>query len=404
MLLLLAWRNIWRNRHRSWITMASVAGAVVLAVLMASLQKGVFEHLIKNVVSLYTGYVQVHAKGYWKEQVLENSFEWTADLNRRVSSWPGVALAAPRLEAFALASSGEKTRGCLVVGVEPEQEDRITALRSKVAVGDFLSEDRPGILVAGGLAEKLDLQLGDTLVLLSQGYYGSTAAGKYAIRGLLHFGSPELNNSVAYLSLPQAQTWLDAPGRVTALALGLQESADPVAVTADLRGALDTAYEVMSWEDMMPDIVQHIQSDTIGMYIFLGVLYLVIAFGIFSTLLMMYVERRREFGMLVALGMRKARIAGMILAESVMLTMSGAALGVLLSFPVIWYFAKYPLRFSGEIAKIYEKFGFEAVFPASTNPAVFLIQTTTVLALGLLLALYPAWKVLKINLLESMRK
>jgi ABC-type antimicrobial peptide transport system permease subunit len=134
------------------------------------------------------------------------------------------------------------------------------------------------------------------------------------------------------------------------------------------------------------------------------VLYLVIAFGIFSTLLMMYVERRREFGMLVALGMRKARIAGMILAESVMLTMSGAALGVLLSFPVIWYFAKYPLRFSGEIAKIYEKFGFEAVFPASTNPAVFLIQTTTVLALGLLLALYPAWKVLKINLLESMRK
>lgn len=402
--LLLAWRNVWRNRHRSFITMGSVVGAVVLAVLMAALQKGVFENLIKNVVSLYTGYVQVHAKGYWNEQILENSFEWTEELNRAVTDHPGVAVVAPRLESFALASGGEKTRGCLVVGVDPALEDRITALRSKLVQGEFISRDSSGILVAGGLAEKLGLRLRDTIILLSQGYFGSTAAGKYAIRGLLHFGSPELNNSIVYLPLQEAQIWLDASGRATALALGLEEGADPVDLTVELRAELPEAYEIMSWKDMMPEIVQHIESDTVSLYIFLGVLYLLIAFGIFSTLLMMLVERQREFGMLIALGMRKERIAMMTLAESLMLTMSGALIGVLVSLPVTWYFTNYPIRFGGAFAKAFEKFGFEAIFPATMAPSVFLNQTVLVMILGVLLALYPAWRVLRIKPVEAMKK
>jgi putative ABC transport system permease protein len=404
MILILAWRNIWRNRSRSLITMASVITAVLLSVLTASLQKGVFDNLIRNVVSLYTGYVQVHAAGYWEEQILENSFEYKEELRAQVSAAPGIVAASARLETFALASSGEKSRGCMAIGIQPDLEDQITRLRSKVVEGRFLEAADDGVLVAGGLAQKLALRPGDTLILLSQGYYGSTAAGKYVVRGLLKFGSPDLNNSVVYLPLATAQYWLDAPERATALAFDLVPGEDPMDVTRTLQAGLPDTYEVMSWKEMMPEIVQHIESDTAGMYIFLGVLYLLISFGIFSTLLMMLAERQQEFGMLVALGMHKIKIARLILLESVMLTMSGALVGVLLSLPVTWYFSEYPLRFGGDMAVAYERFGFEAIFPATMHPSVFLIQTIIIFFIGIVLSLYPAMRVMKLDPVQAMRR
>lgn len=404
MLSILAWRNIWRNRNRSLITIASIAGAVMLSVVTTSLQKGVFDNLIRNLVSLYTGYVQVHGDGYWDEQTLDNSFEINDSIRDAVSRTPGVTGVAARLEAFALASAGEKTRGCLVVGIEPAAEDRLTRLQSKLEQGNFISDSSGEALVAEGLAAKLRLGVGDTLVLLSQGYYGSTAAGQYRIAGLLHFGSPDLNDRVCYLPLHVAQYWLDAPQRATALAISLDDPRNLRQTQAALRTALPATLEVMSWEEMMPEIVQHIKTDTVGMYIFIAVLYLLISFGIFSTLLMMLSERRREFGMLVALGMRKGKIALMVLLESVWLALVGSLTGLLLSWPIVWYLTRYPIRVGGDFAKIYERFGFEAIFPATLYAPIFIEQTLVVLAVGLILAFYPAAQIMRLNPVAAMRQ
>ncbi|MCB9306640.1 MAG: ABC transporter permease [Lewinellaceae bacterium] len=404
MLGVLAWRNIWRNRNRSLITMASIAGAVMLSVVTVSLQKGVWDNLVRNVVSLYTGYVQVHGKGFWDEQTLDNSFEVSDSALQTVLHTEGVTGMSPRIEAFALASVGEKTRGCLAVGIEPEAEDRLTHLRAKITSGHFIKDGSDHALVAEGLAEKLHLSVGDTLVLLSQGYFGSTAAGQYQIAGILHFGSPELNESVCYLSLQAARYWLDAPDRATALALSLDDPRNLGRVQHALKAALPQTLEVMTWEEMMPEIVQHIKTDTAGMYIFIGVLYLLISFGIFSTLLMMLSERQREFGMLVALGMRKGKIAAVVLMESVFLTLTGSLAGLLLSWPVVWYLTEYPIRIGGEFAKIYERFGFEAVFPATVYAPIFIEQTLVVLGVGLVLALYPALQILRLDPVAAMRK
>lgn len=404
MLLTLAWRNIWRNRNRSLITMASIASAVVLAVMTAALQKGVFDNLIHNLVSLYTGHIQVHEKGYWEEQLLDNSFELNDTLRRQVDQLKGVAASAPRLETFSLISSGEKTKGALVVGVLPEEENRLTNLQGKLAKGAFLTEKGESALVAEGLAEKLKVGIGDTIVLLAQGFYGSTAAGKFAIAGLLHFGSPELNSQIIYLSLANAQAWLDAPGRVTTLAVTLKEDKALPQATHILKNTLPPHYEVLTWEDMMPEIVQHIKTDTMSMFIMIGVLYLIVAFGIFSTLLMMLAERQREFGMLVALGMQKFTIAWMLLLESVMLTLFGCLLGMALSLPVTWYLTEHPIRFSGELARAYEQFGFEPVFPATMDASIFIHQTIVVLVMGLVLSMYPVIKILKLNPVAAMRR
>jgi ABC-type lipoprotein release transport system permease subunit len=404
MLLKLAWRNIWRNRNRSLITMSAIASAVLLAVATVSLQQGVWDNLIKNLVSLYSGYAQVHAKGYWDEQTLENSFVINESVDQLVAGTPGVNALAHRLESFALASSGEKTRGCLVVGVDPVAEENLTHISAKIQSGEMLETGREGALVAEGLAEKLQLQIGDTLVLLTQGYYGSTAAIKTEIQGLLHFGSPELNNRITYIPLALAQYWLDAPGRATSLVLGLEEAQQLPAVSKSLKKSLPADYEARTWKEMMPEINQHIEADSAGMYIMLGVLYLLISFGIFSTLLMMLAERQREFGMLNALGMRLKYIARVVLAETVFLTLCGSIAGLILSYPVVLYLNIHPIRFGGEMAEMYEKFGFEAIFPTVIKARIFIEQTLFVLCVGLLLAIYPVWRVFRLNPVEAMRK
>lgn len=305
MLLMLAWRNLWRNKSRSLITMASVFCAVVLAIVMAGLQRGVFENLIKNMVGFYSGYLQVHQKGYWDEQTLENAFQLTDSIQHQIKSTKGVKSMTPRLESFVLASSGDKTKGCLAVGMLPAEEAKIIQLRDKLVSGKYLTTNDQGVMVSEGLAKRLALALNDTIVVLGQGYYGSVAAGKYAIRGLLHFGSPELNDNMLFLPLPLAETLFDAAGFATSVVISPDDDKNLDQLATLLRTNTGADYEVMSWEDMMPEIVQHIQTDKFSMYIILGVLYLVIAFGIFSTLLMMVAERQREFGMLVAVGLKK---------------------------------------------------------------------------------------------------
>ena len=404
MLLKLAWRNIWRNRNRSLITMSAIASAVLLAIITVSLQKGVWNNLVKNLVSLYTGYVQVHAKGYWAEQTLDNSFETSDSLESLVRQTPGVIHLSPRLETFALASSGDKTRGCLVVGIDPAAEDTLTQLTPKIQSGAMLHAGSETALLAEGLAAKLNLGIRDTAVLLTQGYYGNTAAMKVVISGLLRFGAPELNDRVAYVSLPVAQQWLDAPGRATSMVLGLQNAQQLKPVAASLRKRLPGDFEALTWEEMMPEITQHIEADSAGMYIMLGVLYLLISFGIFSTLLMMLAERQREFGMLLALGMHPASIARVLLAETIFLTLCGCLAGILISWPVVWYLKEHPIEFTGELAKAYENFGFQAIFPAILKARIFIEQTLIVLGVGIVLAIYPVWRVLHIKPVRAMRQ
>ena len=403
MLFRLAWRNLWRNKNRTFITMASISSAVLLSVTLVSLQRGIFDNLIRNVVSFYTGYVQVHGKGYWKDQTLENCLPLTDSLLRSVQNTPGVAGVAPRLEAFSLASYGEATKGCMVVGIDPESENRVTRLKDKLVSGDYLARGGSGLMVAEGLANTLGLRTGDTLVLLGQSMYGSTAAGKFAITGILRFGAPDLNQRLVYLDISAARLMFDTGDGVTSLVVSPVSEPEFRGLAASLQSSFTDVADVMTWEEKMPDIVQHIETDTASMYIISGVLYLLISFGIFSTLLMMLAERRREFGMLVALGMKRGILAQLAVIESVLVAFLGAVAGIMISFPVVWYLEKHPIKAWGALRETFERFGFEAVFPTVLQADIFISQTAIVLTLALALAVYPAWHILRLNTVQAIR-
>lgn len=399
----MAWKNIWRNRSRTFITMSAIFFAVVLSVLASSLQDGVFDNLIKNVVTFYTGYVQVHKQGYWDDQILDNSFKSSASLEKKIRNNDNVRDLTPRIESFALASSYDITKGCLVMGIDPDKENQITLLKNKVIEGSYLKSSEHAVLLSQGLAESLKLGVGDTVVLIGQGYHGSTAAGKYPVKGLLKFGSPDLNDRSLFIPLIAAQALYGASGLITSYILSLNNPDDLVSTDSSVGASLGPSFEVMTWEQLLPDIRQHIESDSNNMKYVQGILYMLICFGIFGTLLMMMVERKFELGMLVAIGMKKGKLIILLLLECVFTVISGCVLGLLASIPLVYYLKVHPLRIGGETARAYERFGFEPVFPASFDSSIFISQALIVLVIGLLLSLYPVYKVLRLNPVKAMK-
>lgn len=403
MILKLIWRNLWRNHRRTLITTASITFAVMFCILMQSFQKGAFDNLIKNVVGYYSGYVQIHKSGYWNERVLDNCFELNDTLIHKIKQQKNVLDFVPRLETFTLASFNNTTKACMLIGTDPIKEKQLTHLNEIIIEGTYFTIDDESVLIAEGLAKRLNAKLNDTLVLFGQAYQGTLAAGKYKIIGLLHLASPEMNNSFVYLPLKASQVLLNSENRITTLALILDNPLEKIPLVSSLRTQLSSEYEIMDWEEMMPEISNHIKADGASFYIFSAVLYLIIGFGFFGTVLMMTAERKREFGMLISIGLKKINLGLILLGETLLITALGVASGILLSIPLVVYLNRNPIQFTGEMAKAYEKFGFEPVIPTAIDSTVFISQAGFVLILTLFIGLYPIWHIHKLDAVKALR-
>lgn len=400
----LAWKNLWRNKSRTAITMAAVSFATVISMLAASLKEGIFNNLINNIVSSYTGHVQVHLKGYQDEQVIENGFVPDSLLRKKISAMPGVDGITSRLESFALISSGETTKGCLVIGIEAQEKHGFTAMEEKITKGSYPAAHENGLLLSEGLAFKLQQEVGDTVILIGQGYHGASAAGKFLVKGIVALGSPKLNDRLVVMPLEKSQSLFSADSIATSWAVLLDDNMDPDQASKNISNLAGGQLEVLPWGAIMPDIKQHIDTDSGNMQFVQRILYFLVGFGIFSTLLIMMAERKIENGMLLALGMSKFRLQVLLLTESIFTVMIGAIVGLLFSLPIVLYLKFNPISISGNTADVYKRFGFEPLFPASSDPAIFLKQGLTVFVLGLILGTYPIWVIFKMNALKAMKK
>lgn len=404
MYLTLAYRNIWRNRRRSLITILSITFAVFLACAMRSMQLGSYDKMIENSVRFHTGYIQVHKNGYWDDKVIDNSLALDSALLQSINSVPGVDAYVPRLESFALASHESQTKGALVMGIDPEREHGLTLLKDKLVEGEYLGLNDDGAMIGQGLANYLKVGVGDTLILLGQGYHGASAAGLFPVKGILRFPIPQQNDQLVYLSLPMAQWFYGADSRVTAIALLIDDVDHTERIVRDLRSRVSQEdYEVMDWKELVPEIVQNIELDNISGKIMQWVLYLVIGFGMFGTYLMMTAERVYEFGVMIAVGMRRIRLQGIIFLEILIMTVMGVLAGICLSLPALIYFHHNPIRFSDDMADIIEEFGMEPVYAFSLDPVIFTNQAYAVFIMAIILSGYPIWKIQRMKVVESMR-
>ena len=399
----LAWKNLWRNKGRTIITISAVAFATLISMIAASLKEGIFGNLIQNIVSSYTGHIQIHLNGYQDEQILENGFIPEEKLKQKIESLSEINMITARLESFALVSSGEKTKGCFIMGIENAEIHTFSAIGNKLSLGK-LYQKKNELLLSEGLARKLGKTEKDTIIIIGQGYRGTSAAGKFIISGIIHLASPKLNDRMVVMSLATAQELFAADNIATSWCILLKDNADIEKMTSEIRNLTGTKYEALSWGELMPDIKQHINTDSENMHFVQLILYILVSFGIFSTLLIMMSERKKENGMLLALGMTKFRLQMVLAAESLMTVMIGSLFGLLVSSPIVFYFKFHPLSITGKVAEAYQRFGFQPIFPTSTDATIFLKQSLIVFIIGIILSLYPIAIIFNMNALRAMKK
>lgn len=402
-LIKIAWRNIWRNKRRTLLTMASIFLAAFLSLFTRSMQIGSYTNMIDNAVKLSTGYIQVHGLGYWENKSIDKTFQTSNELLNSIKENEYVTSIIPRLESFALTSSGKHTKGSLIFAIDPEIENSTNKLSEKIIQGEYLLRGDNQILVAEKLAEYLRVEAGDTLVLLGQGYHGVTAAAQYRIKGVFKFPIPQLNNQLIYMNLSTGQEYYAAYNRVTSYSIMISDPDKLENITNYISNKIGNKYEVMTWEQLNKEMVQAIQSDNIGGIIMLAILYMVIGFGMFGTVMMMTMERRKEFAVMIAVGMQRMKLFYIIFIETLMIGTVAIITSIIAVFPLLSYLYKNPIPLEGELAEAMLEFGVDPIIPFSIDAGIFINQTITVILIALVVILYPLSKVLKLDVLKSMR-
>ncbi|AXI99424.1 ABC-type transport system, involved in lipoprotein release, permease component [Cyclonatronum proteinivorum] len=405
MLFSLAWRNLWRNRKRSLITISAIVFAVFAAIMMQSLNRGSHEIMIDNMVRFHTGYVQVQDVHFDEEASLDNAFFWDEALQDEIrQAHPRVGLLIPRIETFMLAGNDHSTRGALVLGVDAEAEQQFNGLKDLLAEGRFFEPDERKAVISEGLANRLQLAAGDTLLLIGQGRYGMSANALYEISGILRHPLRDLNNQTVYLPLSEAQFLLSADDHITALLLDIDADRHKQSVANALNERFrDDELIAYTWPEMIPELLQLLEFDLAGAYFLGAVLYLVIGFGFFGTILTMTMERMREFGMLVSVGMRRGRLAVVVFLETLLLSIIGVLAGMGVSWLLLLYLHFNPIQLTGDLAEMVVEMGWEAVLPVSFAADQFYMQGVIVFGIAMVVFLFPLLKIFRLNVLEASR-
>jgi len=238
--------------------------------------------------------------------------------------------------------------------------------------------------------------------LLGQGRFGMTAAGLFEIRGLIKHPMREFNNQVVYMSIPDAQWLLSAENHITNLLI----TPTNLRYTDELARKFSSELEeneiiALTWQNMMPDLIEALDFDRAGTRVFMGILYMVIGFGIFGTILMMTLERLREFGLLLSVGMSRFKLAVVVFIETFAMSILGILSGFGVGSLVLLYFYYNPIELKNDMEELMLEFGFEPVFPMAFEVDIYLWQGMVLFLITMMISLYPTFKIFTLNILDA---
>ncbi len=372
--------------------------------MMQSVNRGSYEMMIDRSVSFSTGYIQLQDYRYNDESSLDNTFYYDKELRNRVRNADNrIEKILPRIQTFMLAANDESTRGAMVFGIDPEKEHRFNELRNYKSKGRFFNLDEEAAVLSEGLADRLQLTVGDTLALIGQGRFGMSASGLFEITGLIEHPIRELNNQSVFLPLQTAQHLLSADDHLTTLMIAPQRERQTEPVASSLQKEFeDSELVVYTWPELMPELLELMELDLAGPRFFTLILYIVIGFGFFGTILTMTMERLREFGVLLSVGMKRGKLASVVFLETLFISI----IGVLTGMAGAWLILKAidPIVLTGDAANAVIDLGFEPILPMSFAADQFYNQGLLVFLIAMIVFLFPLIKILRLNILEAARK
>ena len=401
----LAWRNLWRQPRRTWLTIGAMAFSNALLVFLISLQFGTYGLMIDNTLKAYTGYMQVQAPGYKDDKKIRQVVPQVRQLASHLREELNLQAVAARANAFALASSDERSYGLQIIGVEPEHEPRVSSLPGLISEGRFFRDTNAAEIVIGQvLARNLRVEIGDEITLLGSGRDGSFAAAVVSVTGIFKSGVPDLDRSIVELPLGFFQEVFTMEGAGHEIVITAPELSMTATVKAQTEKILPKNEELIvhDWDALQPGLKQAIQADLSSAFFMYCILVILVAFSVLNTQLMSVLERTHEFGIVMSLGLTPGRLSRLIILETGMMGLVGLLLGALIGGLITLWLGYTGFSYPG-MSEMAATFNLPDKMYPQLNVISLFIGPTVVFIGSILSALYPALKLHWLQPVEAMR-
>jgi len=413
MLFMLAWRNLWRHRRRTLITLSSIAFGFGLAVLFIGIGDGSHNSMIRNAIKMGEGHLTVQPSGYVESPANYKFIDNGHELMERLEALGIRGTVEPRIALQVLASTASNSVGAALQGFDTTRDQRNSMIRPNLVQGAWITADDPrGIVIGAGMAGKLKAKIGSKVVLMAGKRGGDSEAQLGRVRGIFDSSIEEMDDYLVLSNLHFARYFLVAEGAseeagpVTRFALFLD---DPESME-QWKGVIASSVAsrevvVLDWQEMMPQLVQFIVVDDAGNYVFLLLILMMVVFGIVNTVLMSVLERTREFGLLRALGISRRHLLTLVFCESLLMSLLAIGLGWLVGGSIHLWGSIYGIDFSSmmeEGTQIMGTFMDPVVYTElSWNRVIQL--TAAIFSATLASGIYPAVKASRILPVEALR-
>ena len=414
MLFLLAWRNLWRHRKRTLITLSSIAVGFGLAVLSIGIGDGSHNSLIRNAIKLGEGHLTVQPRGYIEAPANHKYLSDGLALSKKLKSLNITGSIEPRISLQVLASTANNSVGVALEGLTSGSDPRVDMLEPQLVKGEWFKEgDDRGIVIGEGMASKLKAKLGSKIVIMAGKKGGDSQAQLGRVRGIFKSQVPEMDDYLIFSDLQFAQRFLQGEGAdvskqpITRFAIFLDDPDTLYHWKEKIKTAVESNTIIaMDWQEMMPQLVQFIIIDDAGNYVFLVLILIMVIFGVLNTVLMSVLERTREFGLLRALGLSRRNLLTLVFFESLLMGLLAIIVGWIVGGGIHLWFSQHGIDFTAMMGE-----GGNVMMGTFMDPIVYtelswdrVTQLTTIIFVATLSSgIYPAIKAARVTPVEALR-
>jgi ABC-type lipoprotein release transport system permease subunit len=408
LILKLAFRNLYRHLRRTIITLVAIALGTGLALFSIGLGDGGHRQMIENGVRIGQGHLTVQKEGFLESPSSSLYIRDPAPVLEILSSSVYVEELYPRIRGEGILATAAGAEGVGFQGIDPDSAGEAAIFRRSMVEGRFLSGiDDSRVVLGSKLAERLKVKLGRKVVLTTQDARGEITSTLLRVQGIFRTGSSAIDGTICLIPLGSLQKALSMGEGVTSIAIYLKNPFHQERAFKSLSDSLpDGPDRIYQWENLQPDLRDYVVIDDAFGYMIYAIILLIVAIGVLNTVLMSVMERRREIGILTAIGMGRRHVLGMVLAETVFITFTGIGLGLIIGLGVNWYFATHGLDLSSWSPEEWSLAGtvIDPVLRSHLRPHRALGLCAAVFLLTVTMGIYPAWKASRTEPVEAMEK
>ncbi len=402
MITIIAWRNIWRNRKRSAIMICAIAFGLWAALFSAGIMYGMLEQMVTSAISTRTADIQVHQKGFKSFREIGFTIPDGPQVLSNLRRMPGIKAAVGRTVIAGMASSPTTAMGIIIYGILPKEETQVSDIHSKIIEGSyFQSNVTNSVILGAGLAKKLGIKTGNKIVLTAQEIDGTIGQGAFRVVGIFKTVSSEFDKTTVFALRPDIKRVFSLGNDIHEIAIITSKASEVDAVASEISSSFPSL-DVATWKELEPELGLSMGMTREMLYIFLIIVLLAMVFGITNTMLMSVIERVRELGMLISLGMKHGRIFMMITLESVLISIIGAVIGIGLGAATISLFSRIGIDLS-VVSSGLAAFGMSEILYPLLPTGEYPVVVGLVILTAILAAIYPAIKAASLEPVEALK-